>query len=150
VWAWAGRRSTAEPLAAAFAQVGAAEKVLLAFQEKGFLNSAGLAVLFAGILPARALAKQVRVVTGQPAPSSRSSAASIQPAIHVPPCGGRRPRARAKRAHTTSPNHIRSGPGVIDSGSNRHSYLILRCLPAVVTDYHPPIALFREDVRPTA
>ena len=53
---------SAGPLETAFAQVGAAEKVVVVFQQKDFINSAGLAVLFDWILPAQEQGKQVRLV----------------------------------------------------------------------------------------
>ena len=53
---------SAGPLEEAFQQVAGSQKVLLVFQEKDFINSAGLAVLFDLILPAQEQGKQVRVV----------------------------------------------------------------------------------------
>jgi len=53
---------SAGPLEEAFQQVGGAEKVLLVFAEKAFINSAGLAVLFDLILPAKEQGRQFRVV----------------------------------------------------------------------------------------
>ena len=53
---------SAGPLESAFAQVGAAAKVVVVFQEKDFINSAGLAVLIGCILPAQEQGKQVRLV----------------------------------------------------------------------------------------
>ena len=52
----------AEPLEAAFEQLGAADKVVLVFAEKAFVNSAGLAVLFDLIETAQEADKRVRVV----------------------------------------------------------------------------------------
>ena len=46
----------------AFQQVTDAEKVLLVFQEKDFITSAGLAVVFECVLPLQAKGRQVRIV----------------------------------------------------------------------------------------
>ena len=53
---------SAAPLEDAFQQAADAEKVLLVFAEKAFINSAGLAVLFDLILPAKDQGRQFRVV----------------------------------------------------------------------------------------
>jgi anti-anti-sigma factor len=53
---------SAGPLEAAFEQAGAAQVLLLVFEEKCFINSAGFAVLFDLILPFKEQGKQVRVV----------------------------------------------------------------------------------------
>ena len=46
----------------AFQQVAEAEKVLLVFQDKDFMTSAGLAVIFDCVLPLKGQGKQVRIV----------------------------------------------------------------------------------------
>ena len=46
----------------AFRQAADAEKVLLVFQEKDFITSAGLAVVFECVLPLQAQGRQVRIV----------------------------------------------------------------------------------------
>ena len=46
----------------AFHQVADAEKVLLVFQEQGFMTSAGIAVIFDCVLPLQAQGRQVRIV----------------------------------------------------------------------------------------
>ena len=46
----------------AFRQVVDAQKVLLVFQEQGFINSAGIAVVFDCVLPLQAQGRQVRIV----------------------------------------------------------------------------------------
>ncbi|MBT4500047.1 MAG: STAS domain-containing protein [Gemmatimonadetes bacterium] len=51
----------AAPLEEAFGQIGDADKILLAFQEKDFINSAGLAVMFDLILPLKDQGKQFRI-----------------------------------------------------------------------------------------
>ena len=51
----------AAPLEEAFAQIADSEKILLAFQEKDFINSAGLAVLFDLIFPLKEKGKQFRI-----------------------------------------------------------------------------------------
>jgi len=53
---------SAAPLEEAFQQAADAEKVLLVFAEKAFINSAGLAVLFDLVLPAKEQGRQFRVV----------------------------------------------------------------------------------------
>jgi len=53
---------SAGPLEEAFQQAADAEKVLLVFAEKAFINSAGLAVLFDLILPLKDKGKVFRVV----------------------------------------------------------------------------------------
>jgi len=53
---------SASSLDEAFQQVGEAEKILLVFQEKDFITSAGLAVLFDLILPPQVQGQQVRIV----------------------------------------------------------------------------------------
>ena len=52
-----------------FNQIGDANKILLVFDEKCFINSSGFAVLFDLILPARDLGKEFRIV--HPAPHFR-------------------------------------------------------------------------------
>ena len=49
-------------LSEAFSQIGDADKILLLFDEKCFINSSGLAVLFDLILPLRDQGKQFRAV----------------------------------------------------------------------------------------
>ena len=51
---------SAEPLEAAFAEAVGARQVLLVFQPKDFINSAGLAVLFDLVLPLREQGVEVR------------------------------------------------------------------------------------------
>ena len=46
----------------AFQQVADAHKVLLVFEEKGFMTSAGIAVIFDCVLPLQAQGRQVRIV----------------------------------------------------------------------------------------
>ena len=46
----------------AFQQVAGAPKVLLVFQEKDFMTSAGIAVVFDCVLPLQAQGRQVRIV----------------------------------------------------------------------------------------
>ena len=46
----------------AFQQAGDAQKVLLVFQEKDFITSAGLAVVFDCVLPLQDQGRQVRIV----------------------------------------------------------------------------------------
>lgn len=46
----------------AFQQAAAAEKVLLVFQEKDFITSDGLAVVFECVLPLQEQGRQVRIV----------------------------------------------------------------------------------------
>ena len=46
----------------AFRQVADTQKVLLVFQEQGFINSAGIAVVFDCVLPLQAQGRQVRIV----------------------------------------------------------------------------------------
>lgn len=46
----------------AFQQAAGAAKVLLVFQEKDFITSAGLAVVFECVLPLQAKGRQVRIV----------------------------------------------------------------------------------------
>ena len=52
-----------------FNQIGHSNKILLVFDEKCFINSSGLAVLFDLILPARDEGKEFRIV--HPAPHFR-------------------------------------------------------------------------------
>mgnify|MGYP001327973257 CR=1 FL=1 len=52
----------AEAIEAAFAESDAAHKVLLSFDEKCFINSTGLAILFDLILPRTEAGRQVRIV----------------------------------------------------------------------------------------
>ncbi len=52
----------ADTVEGAFQQVRDAEKVLLVFQEKDFITSAGLAVVFDCILPLQEQGRQVRIV----------------------------------------------------------------------------------------
>ena len=59
----------AESLETAFSQLGGSRKVLLDFDEKCFINSAGLAVLFDLILPLRDEGTEFRIV--HPAPHFR-------------------------------------------------------------------------------
>ena len=58
-----------ESLETAFAELGDARKVLLDFDEKCFINSAGLAVLFDLLLPLRDQGTEFRIV--HPAPHFR-------------------------------------------------------------------------------
>ncbi len=51
---------SADPLEEAFGQIGDAGKVLLVFQEKDMISSAGLALLFDLILPLKEQGKQFR------------------------------------------------------------------------------------------
>jgi len=53
---------SAAPLEEAFDQIGEEDKVVVVFHKKDFINSAGLAVLFDLILPAKDQGKQFRVV----------------------------------------------------------------------------------------
>ena len=46
----------------AFQQVASVPKVLLVFEEQGFINSAGLSVIFDCVLPLQAQGRQVRIV----------------------------------------------------------------------------------------
>ena len=59
----------AASLESAFAALGDAQKVLLDFNEKCFINSAGLAVLFDLLLPLRDQGTEFRIV--HPAPHFR-------------------------------------------------------------------------------
>jgi len=52
----------AGPLEDAFVQIADYSKVLLVFQEKDFINSAGLAVLFDLIFPLKEKGKEFRIV----------------------------------------------------------------------------------------
>ena len=52
----------ASPLEDAFQQIGDAEKVLLVFREQDMISSAGLAVLFDLILPAKEQGKEFHLV----------------------------------------------------------------------------------------
>ncbi|MBI2502732.1 MAG: STAS domain-containing protein [Candidatus Latescibacteria bacterium] len=52
----------AGPMEEAFQQAADAEKVLLVFQEKDFITSASLAVVFDCVLPLQAQGRQVRIV----------------------------------------------------------------------------------------
>ncbi|MBI2501734.1 MAG: STAS domain-containing protein [Candidatus Latescibacteria bacterium] len=52
----------ADTVEGAFQQAANAEKVLLVFQEKDFITSAGLAVVFDCVLPLQAQGRQVRIV----------------------------------------------------------------------------------------
>jgi len=53
---------SATPLEEAFDQIGDFGKVLLAFHEKAFINSAGFAVLFDLIFPLQEKGKEFRIV----------------------------------------------------------------------------------------
>ena len=52
----------AKVVVVAFQQVADAGKVLLVFEEGGFMTSAGLAVIFDCVLPLQAQGRQVRIV----------------------------------------------------------------------------------------
>ena len=52
----------AEPLGTAFQQASGAPKILVIFDEKCFINSTGLAILFELILPLKDEGKDVRIV----------------------------------------------------------------------------------------
>ena len=52
----------ADPLETAFGQVGDARRILVVFDEKCFINSTGLAILFELILPLKDQGKEVRIV----------------------------------------------------------------------------------------
>ena len=52
----------AEPLETAFQQASGAPKILVIFDEKCFINSTGLAILFELILPLKDEGKDVRIV----------------------------------------------------------------------------------------
>lgn len=54
--------SSGEPLEDAFRQGADAQRFLVLFQKKDFINSAGLAILFDLVLAAKEQGKQVRVV----------------------------------------------------------------------------------------
>jgi len=54
--------SSADPLEDAFRQIDDAKMILVIFQAKDFINSAGLAVLFDLVLTGKEEGKQVRIV----------------------------------------------------------------------------------------